>query len=537
MDAIVIGAGPNGLVAANLLADEGWSVLVLEEQPEPGGAVRTAELTLPGFHHDSFSAFYPLAAASPAFAGLRLEEWGLRWRNSPAALAHPCPGGAALLWPDIDRTAEGLDAVAPGDGEAWRTLFSVWDAIGEDIVGALLQPFPPLLPAGKLAVKLRRDLLRFARLAIVPVRRMAEERFHGPQAGLLLAGNAMHADLTPEMPLSGFFGFLLCGLGQSYGYPAPEGGSGELTRALVDRLRARGGEIACNQRVDRIEVRNGRAVGVLCSDGSSHPAARAVLADVSALALYRDLLDESEVPGSIRRDLDAFHLDNGTVKVDWALEGSCPWADDDLCRAGTVHLADDMDHLTMATTQLACSTIPARPPLVLGQMDVVDPTRSPEGTATMWAYAHVPQNVRADESGVLKGIWDEAETDAFADRMESEIERHAPGFRARIRARHVMGPVELERADRNLIGGAINGGTAQLHQQLVFRPTPGWPGPSTPIDALYLASASAHPGGGVHGACGANAAHAALGAGRGRWWLLGGLASAAAVAAIGRRRA
>lgn len=510
MDAIVIGAGPNGLVAANLLADRGWSVAVLEDQPEPGGAVKTAELTLPGFQHDVFSAFYPLAAASPTLKALHLDEWGLEWCRSPIAVGHAVPEGAALLFSgDVERTARGLGERMQGDDEAWGDLFGLWDRIGDDLVGALFTPFPPVRNSAGMLLSLRKDVIRFGRLALSSARRLAEERFRGPYPGLLLTGNAVHADLTPEMPLSGFFGFLLCALAQTVGYPTPRGGAGKLTEALVARLRARGGEVICGARVESIEVRSDRAVGVRTSDGQSHPAEKAILADVSALSLYRELIAPEHLPARVLRDIDRFQLDNGTVKVDWALDRPCPWSVPELADAGTVHTGDTMDHISHATTHMARGIVPERPPLVIGQMDAADPTRSPDGAATMWAYAHVPQTVTGDEAGPITGKWDDAEKEAFAERIESEIERHAPGFRDAIAARHVMGPPDLERANRNLIGGAVNGGTSQIHQQLFFRPIPGSGRPETPIKGLFLASASAHPGGGVHGACGANAARAA----------------------------
>jgi phytoene dehydrogenase-like protein len=216
-DAIVVGAGHNGLVAANLLADAGWSVLVLESQPEPGGAVRSGELTLPGFTHDLFSAFYPLAAASPILAALHLEDFGLRWRRAPYVLANPTPDGrCAVLSTDLDITARSLDTYAPGDGDAWRRLYGLWDRVGGHFLQAMLTPFPPVRGALGLLADLRRPsaLLRFARHATLPVRRMADETFAGAGGGLLLAGNALHTDLPPEAAMSGLFGWLLCCVGQ-----------------------------------------------------------------------------------------------------------------------------------------------------------------------------------------------------------------------------------------------------------------------------------------------------------------------------------
>jgi phytoene dehydrogenase-like protein len=296
----------------------------------------------------------------------------------------------------------------------------------------------------------------------------------------------------------------------------PEGGAGELTTALVKRLESKNGRVECNVRVTQVDVRKGRAAGVRTSDGQVHPVRKAVLADVSAVSLYRDLVPPEHLPRRVLEDIARFQFDSGTVKVDWALDRPCPWSVEDVGKAGTIHIADDMNHLTEMSTGLAQGRVPARPCLVVGQMNAADPGRSPKGTATMWAYAHVPQAITHDESGVISGVWNDREREAFAGRMEAEIERHAPGFRDAVAARHVMAPPDLERANRNLVGGAVNGGTSQLHQQLVFRPIPGRGRAETPVRGLYLASASAHPGGGVHGACGANAARAALIAGRSR---------------------
>src|SRR6266566_7140141 len=237
-DAIVIGSGPNGLVGANLLADRGWEVLVLEAQPDPGGAVRSGELTEPGFVHDRFSAFYPLAAASPVIRGLGLEEFGLRWRHAPIALANPTPdGGCAVLSTDVDETAASLDNYAPGDGAAWRALYARWQRVGRHLVEALLTPFPPVVAGGRLAAAVGpRDWASFARFALLPVRTMAEETFAGSGAALLLAGNTLHTDLGPEQTLGGFFGWVLASLGQEHGFPVPEGGAGRLTDALVRPL-------------------------------------------------------------------------------------------------------------------------------------------------------------------------------------------------------------------------------------------------------------------------------------------------------------
>jgi phytoene dehydrogenase-like protein len=512
VDAVVIGAGPNGLVAANLLADAGWSVLVLEAAPEPGGGVRSGRYVDPDFVSDHCSAFYPLAAASPVFRRLRLDDHGLRWTHAPLVLAHPMlDGRCAVLSRDPDETAAAADELADGDGAAWRRLCDRWDRVGPALLDAVVGPFPPMRAAARLALGTRTTggPLRFARFAALPVRRLAEEEFRGDTA-MLLAGNALHGDFSPEAVGSGLYGWLLAMLGQTVGFPVPVGGAGALTAALVRRLEARGGGVRCNTRVDQVIVRSGRALGVRTADGDVR-ARRAVVADVAAPALFAKLVGWGHLPAVLRDDFRRFQWDPATFKIDWALSSPVPWTAPAARRAGTVHLGDTMDDLTRFAAHLATGHVPSDPFLLVGQMTTADPSRSPVGTESLWAYTHVPHQVRGDAGrDGITGSWDEREIAAFADRIEARIERFAPGFRGCVRARVVHEPGALERHDANMPGGALNGGTAAPYQQLFWRPTPGIARPETPIAGLYLASASAHPGGGVHGACGANAARAAL---------------------------
>jgi phytoene dehydrogenase-like protein len=511
-DAIVIGAGPNGLVAANVLADHGLSVVVFEAQEQPGGAVRSAQATLPGYEHDLFSAFYPFAVASPAIRRLRLEEHGLVWRRAPLVLAHPTAAGpAAVLSTDLDTTAASLDAFAAGDGDAWRALYELWLRVAEPFMDAFATPFPPVRAGARLGARLGpRDAMRLARMALLPARRMGEEHFRGAGGSLLLTGNALHADLTPESSLGGGFGWILCAIGQQRGFPVPQGGAGRLTDALVRRLESRGGRVVCASRVDRIIVRRGRAAAVRLADGSEVAAPRGIVADTGAPQLYLELVGSEYLPVRVLEGLRRFQYDNSTIKLDWALTAPVPWSDPVVRQAGTVHIGESMDHLTTATTELERRLIPGRPFLLFGQYAAADDTRAPAGADTAWAYTHVPQRALGDSRGELTGRWDAHELERFAERMEDEIERLAPGFRDCVAARRIAGPRELEAANANLVNGAINGGTAKLHQQLVFRPVPGLGRPETPIRGLYLGSASAHPGGGVHGAPGSNAARALL---------------------------
>ncbi|HEY8527693.1 MAG TPA: NAD(P)/FAD-dependent oxidoreductase [Acidimicrobiales bacterium] len=510
-DAIVVGAGPNGLVAANLLADAGWDVLVLEAADQPGGAVRTAEVTAPGFRNDLFSAFYPLAATMSPVNRLGLDRYGLRWAHAPAVVANPVADGpAAVLYRSPDRTAASLEQFAPGDGQAWLDLYARWRRVRGPLLGALLGPFPPVRAALGLGVKLGpRGLLPFARFALLPVRRLAEETFRGPGGGLLLAGCALHSDVSPEAPPSAFAGWLLASLGQDVGWPSPVGGAGELAAALVRRLEDRGGAVRCGARVERVLVERGRARGVTVA-GTAVGARRAVLADVDAVALFRQLVDREHLAPTFLSRLDGFQRGWGTVKVDWALRAPIPWTGPAVREGGTVHIGSTMDELTLASAELAAGRLPTEPLVVLGQMTTTDPTRSPAGTESAWAYTHVPARIRGDGHGGAGRPLTGADVAEVVRRLERRIEELAPGFGDLVLARRVAGPADLEAANANLVGGDIGAGTYQLHQQLVFRPWPGLGRAETPVRGLYLASASAHPGGGVHGACGANAARAAL---------------------------
>jgi phytoene dehydrogenase-like protein len=289
-------------------------------------------------------------------------------------------------------------------------------------------------------------------------------------------------------------------LGQSYGFPVPIGGAGMLTESMAARLTERGGTIRLASAVESIEVRAGAAVGVRLATGERIRARRAVLADVTAPALFRKLVGEQHLPARFVRDLDNFQWDNPTLKIDWAVRSKVPWTAAGARDAGTVHLGVDLDGLTRYAADLATRQVPRSPFLLFGQMTTADPSRSPEGTESAWAYTHLPTGVDFTDEVIAEHV----------ERVEACIERHAPGFAELVVGRYVQSPERLEQENPSLVHGAVNGGTAQLHQQLVFRPVPGLGGASTPVDRLFLGGSSAHPGGGVHGGPGANAARAAL---------------------------
>jgi phytoene dehydrogenase-like protein len=501
-DAVVIGAGHNGLVAANLLADQGWDVVVCEATPQLGGAVRSAEVTSPGYLSDLFSAFYPLSAASPVLRALELDRYGLHWTHSPSVLAHVFPDDrCAVLSRDLDQTAASVEEFAAGDGAAWRLMAEQWEGIRQPLIDALFTPLPALGPASRLLAGLgAAGALRMARMALLPVRRLGEERFRGAGAPMLLAGNALHADLPPEGAGSAIYGWLLAMLGQSYGFPVPVGGAGMLTQSMATRFTALGGSIRLASPVDSIEIRDGAAVAVRLATGERIAARRAVVADVTAPALYRDLVGERHLPPRFLADLDNFQWDTPTLKIDWAVRSKVPWTAAGARGAGTVHLGVDLDGLTRYAADLATRQVPREPFVLFGQMTTADPSRSPEGTESAWAYTHLPPGVDCSDEVIAEHV----------ERVEAIVERHAPGFGDLVVGRYLQSPRQLERENPSLVHGAVNGGTAQLHQQLVFRPVPGFGGAGTPIDRLFLGGSSAHPGGGVHGGPGSNAARAAL---------------------------
>jgi phytoene dehydrogenase-like protein len=434
-------------------------------------------------------------------SALDLQRWGLRWSHAPAVLAHVLPDDrCAVLSRDRDATAASVGQFAAADASSWLALVEEFDRIREPLLESILRPFPPIRGAAGLLRRLgAADALRFARFAASPVRRFSQERFRGEGAALLLAGNASHTDLSPENAGSALYGWLLSMLGQTTGFPVPVGGSGELIRSMLSRLRAAGGEVRLAAPVARVLVHGRRATGVRLASGEQITAG-AVLADVGAPALYRELVGTEYLPPRLVRDLDGFQWDPPTLKVNWALTGPIPWTAVGARGAGTVHLGVDLDGLTRYAADLTTRDLPARPFLLLGQMTTADASRSPAGTESAWAYTHLPAGRQLTADDVAGHV----------QLVEATIERHAPGFGDLIGARTVQGPHELEAADANLVSGAVGGGTSALHQQLLFRPTPGLSRAETPIDGLYLASSAAHPGGGVHGSPGANAARAAL---------------------------
>ena len=466
LDAIVVGAGPNGLAAAITLARAGRSVRVYEAAPTAGGGTRTAELTLPGFRHDVCSTILPLTIASTFFASVDLAAHGVDLIHPDAPVAHPLDGGrAAVLERSVAATADGLGGA---DGRAWARLFGplVHDAakLGPEI----LQPVVHL-PRHPLA------LARFGLLALRSARGLARGRFRDEAARALFAGISAHAMLRLDRPLSASFGLVLATYAHAVGWPMARGGTGAVADALVAELEAAGGEIVTGHRVASL---------------AELPPARAVLLDVTPRQLVT-IADDRLSPRS-RHRAERFRYGSGVFKVDWALDGPVPWTAEGPRRAATVHLGGTLDEIAAAEADVAAGRHPDKPYVLFVQYVPWDPSRAPAGKTTAWAYCHVPAGSTVD----------------MTDRIEAQVERFAPGFRDLILARAAHSPAQMETYDANYIGGDINGGIQDI-RQLIFRP---WPSldPYRVGEGLYLCSSSTPPGGGVHGMSGMLAARSAL---------------------------
>ena len=468
-DAVVIGAGPNGLAAAIVLAQAGRSVLVREACATVGGGARTAELTAPGFRHDVCSSIHPLSLTSPFLRKLPLQQYGLEWVQPPAALAHPLDDGTAVV---VERSVADTSATLGPDARAYRSLMQPlvdnWLAMAEDLLGPF--PFPPKHPI---------SLTRFGLSAVWPADWLARLRYSGTRARALFAGMTGHSMLPFNEWLTSAFGLILGASGHAVGWPLARGGSQSIADALAAHLRSLGGEIVTGQPVTSMD---------------ELPSARHYLFDLAPRGLAR--LAGSRLPPGYVRALEAYRYGAGACKVDWALDGPIPWRAPECARSATVHLGGTYEEIAASERAVSRGEHAERPYILLAQATLFDDTRAPAGKHTVWAYCHVPNGSTVD----------------MTSRIEAQIERFAPGFRDRIIARSTRLATDLERYNANYVGGDINAG-AQDWRQFWTRPVLRAVPYSTPNPSVFLCSSATPPGGGVHGMCGYHAARAVLRAG------------------------
>jgi phytoene dehydrogenase-like protein len=464
-EAIVVGAGPNGLAAAIELARSGLAVTLIEGADQVGGGVRSAELTLPGFLHDVCSAVYPVGLGSPFFASLPLADHGLDWLHPPAPLAHPLDDGTAvLLERSLEQTARTL---GPDDG-AYQELLAPLVAAWPQLAGEILAP--PHLPRHPLL------LARFARFALRSTAGLCRARFSGSRAPALLAGLAAHSCLPLDRMASAAVGLVLGSLGHAVGWPIVRGGAGRLSAALAGCLQSFGGRIQTSTPIHSLE---------------QLPQARVLLLDLTPRQLLA--LSGERLGPLYRRRLQRYRYGPGVFKIDWALAGPIPWRAAECARAGTVHLGGSLEEIAAAEAAVWHGRHPERPFVLLSQPSLFDPSRAPAGRQIGWAYCHVPNGSTADLSAAI----------------EAQVERFAPGFGQLILARHTRSAAAYQAYNPNCIGGDIGGGVQDL-PQILGRPMVRLDPYATPLEGVYLCSSSTPPGGGVHGMCGYHAARAAL---------------------------
>jgi len=463
-DAVVVGAGPNGLAAAIVMARAGRSTLLIEAEAEIGGAARSAQLTLPGYTHDFGAAITPLAVASPFMRTLPLQDFGVEWVYPRASVAHPLDGSVVLLESSVDRTANGLGDDARRYRQLMQPLCDDWERLAPAVLG------PPRIPRHPLA------LVRFGALAPWSSTVMIRSLFRDQRSRALMAGMAAHSVLPLSHVGTSAFALLFAITAHTTGWPFPRGGMQNLSDGMGRYFESLGGEIVTGMNVSSL---------------TDIPPARSILLDVSPRQLER--LAGDALPSRYRRRLLRFRPGLGVFKVDYALSGPVPWRSPEVAHAATAHVGGTLDEVGAAEAEVAMGGHPERPFVLLAQPSLLDPTRAPSGRHTVWAYCHVPNGSTVDMS----------------ERIERQIERFAPGFTDLIVARGSLGPADLERMNANLIGGDITGGAQDIRQTLA-RPVLSLNPYATPIPGLFICSASTPPGGGVHGMCGYWAARAAL---------------------------
>ena len=505
-DAIVIGAGHNGLAAAIILAKAGWDVLVLERNPEAGGAVKTAEVTLPGFHHDLYAANLNLFAGSPFFAefGDELNAHGLEFAPSSKPFSSVFPNNGFIgVSTDLDETLAMIGTYSETDIAAWRELYEWFGHIAPHLFPLLGTPLPSAAAVRTLVSGARAlgkewpyDLTR---LVLQSTREFVEEHFESREVRALCAAWGMHLDFPPDVAGGALFSFLETFADSANGMVLGKGGARTMIDAQVSLLESLGGEVRTSNSVQRVTTSEGRATGVELEDGETILAERAVIANLTPKVLFGDLVDDSLLPSRFQKRVNAYKHAPGTMMIHLAMDDLPSWSASNAVREyAYVHIAPYMEDMSLAYQQAVSGFLPERPMLVVGQPTAVDPTRAPDGKHVLWVQVRmVPGTILGDAAGTLESrSWDTAR-EPYADRVLDIIDDYAPGVRDNVLARHVLTPADLEADNPNLIGGDSLGGSHHLMQHFFLRPFPGATKYRTPVKDLYMCGAGTWPGAGV----------------------------------------
>ncbi|MEE9228664.1 MAG: NAD(P)/FAD-dependent oxidoreductase [Acidimicrobiia bacterium] len=505
-DAVVIGAGHNGLAVAVMLAEAGWKVGVFEKNSQPGGAVRTEEVTLPGFRHDLFAANLNLFAGSPFVEryGTQLAEHGLEFAPASKPFASVFPGNRYLgVTTDSDETADRIAGFSAEDAEAWTRLVARFDEIAPHLFPLLGVPFPSssllkALATGTRALG-RKWVLDLARLVLQSTREFTEEHFESREVQALVASWGMHLDFAPEISGGALFPFLETFASASNGMVLGKGGARNMIDALVSLLESHGGEVHCGRAVRKVAIANGSAYGIAMEDGEVVTVRRAVIANLTPPVLFGALVPQSNQPESFRLQVRRYRHGPGTMMIHLALDDLPPWrAGPELAEYSYVHIAPYMEDMSLAYQQAVSGFLPERPTVVVGQPTAIDPTRAPDGKHILWVQVRmVPGAIAGDAADEITATDWETVGDQYADRVIGLIEEYAPGVADGVLGRHVLTPEDLESYNPNLSGGDSLGGSHHLMQHFGLRPFPGWTRYKTPISRLYMCGAGTWPGAGV----------------------------------------
>jgi len=492
-DAVIVGAGHNGLAAGVILAKAGWKVLMLESQAEPGGAVRTAAVTLPGFCHDLYATNLNGFAASLFVRDFRdeLRRHGLEFVRASKPFCSVFPDGDLLgVTTDLDETLSDLRRLSPNDAEAWRRLTERYRRVGGHLT-ALMRERMPSWGIARALCRGAHDLgprwpLEIAQLMLQSQRRFVRGHFEHPKTQALWAAWGMHLDFAPHVAGGALYGFIQCMSAQTNGLNFGKGGARTMIDALAGLFRECRGELRCSTTVSEVIVEDGRAVGVTLAGGERATARRAVIANLTPTVLFGKLIQKGP-SGRVHRKALRFRYGPGTMMIHLALSGLPEWRDERAREFGYIHVAASLEAMSRTYRDAVSGQLPTEPALVVAQPTAVDPGRAPSGKHVLWIQVRVLPSAMN---------WD-AIKETYADRLLELLERHAPGLRRKILGRCVLSPADLERANPNLVGGDSLSGSHQLGQQFIFRPFLGWSRYSTPVRRLYLCGASTWPGAGV----------------------------------------